>query len=263
MSPDVADDDVLRTEHLAKIRDDSLRFHRKRLIGAVLGELIDDRLSERLGQEFLFGRRRVRQRGQGLLDATDHADFQHVVFIHLGRHRVDVDDFAVFVFVPEVGVVFDHVVPDTDDHIRTIKSAGHVVVGLKSHRTQAVRMRGRHRALGHERGSHGHVELLGESDQLSTGVMTDDTITGHDDRITCGRNDLRRLVDLALRRRWGASALHFQRALFRFHPGYVFGKLYETYAGFLRFRLFECFANHFGNDLGCEDRRAVLRDRFK
>ena len=53
-----------------------------------------------------------------------------------------------------------------------------------------------------------NVELLGEVDQLGAGVMTDHTVSGHDNRVLGGGDDTRGLLDLALWRRRRTRTLH-------------------------------------------------------
>ena len=84
------------------------------------------------------------------------------MLIDLGRCRVDVDDLPILVRMPEVRVVLDHVVPDTDDDVRAVKAARDVVVSLQANGAEAERVRRRDRALRHERRSNRNVQSVDE-----------------------------------------------------------------------------------------------------
>ena len=62
------------------------------------------------------------------------------MLVHFRRQAVHVDDLLVLRRVPEVWVVLDHVVADTDDHVGSIESAGDIVVRLEADGSKTQRV---------------------------------------------------------------------------------------------------------------------------
>ena len=61
---------------------------------------------------------------------ADHASGHDVMLIYFGRGSVDMDNVAVLLLVPQVRVVFHHVIAHTNDYVGPIKATGYVIVRL-------------------------------------------------------------------------------------------------------------------------------------
>ena len=64
---------------------------------------------------------------EAVLDITNDAHRNRVMRIDLGRRMVNVDNLAVTFRVPQVGVIFDQIVADADNHVRLVEAAADVI----------------------------------------------------------------------------------------------------------------------------------------
>ena len=90
MSAHVADDDVLRLEHLTKVPENTLGHHGTRRVIRVLGVLLEYEVPQSAKLRFMLRLRQLRDPPQGLTHVANDTGGQHVVLIHFGRRFVDV-----------------------------------------------------------------------------------------------------------------------------------------------------------------------------
>ena len=134
--PDVGHDDIIELQSFAQIENDALRRHRKRGIVRVRVQFLDDGFTQRPRLRLRLRRRLRRNRVEPGANVADHAAFEHVMLVHFGRAHIDVDDLLSLFLVPQVRVVFDHVVADTNHDVGAIETAGDIIMRLQSDSSQ-------------------------------------------------------------------------------------------------------------------------------
>ena len=241
-------------KRLAQVPDDLLRFDRKALIVGEASHLLHDRAPQRFQRRVVPGPGTEGDAAQRLADVAECPGGDDVARIDLGRERIDVDDGLVAVGVPLLGMVFHHVVADTDHDVGTLESKGHQVAGFQPDGPQRQLVGEREGALGHEGRRHGDAQHLGEAYQRVAGVLADDAVAGHDDRTARCRDNARGFLDLGLGRGRGVRGLHLDRPLIDdLGLGDVLGEVDEAAARFLGLRDLERFAHDLRDDVGLAD----------
>src|SRR5919108_2194299 len=147
MSADIADEDIVVSEHLSQDADHALRFQRKGVVLSLRAELLLDYFSQRAGTP---DRARVAARRAALGnpqqrfgDRTLNTHGHLIGSIHLSWRGIDVHDALVPPCVPACRRVLHEIVTRADDHIGAIEPAGCVVLLLETDgpQTQRVRVR--------------------------------------------------------------------------------------------------------------------------
>ena len=165
------------------------------------------------------------------------------------------NNLPVFGRVPQVGMVLDDIVTDTNDEVGPVKSAGNVVVGLQSDCAQAQVVGTGHDALCHEGCGNRYIKCLGEGDQLFRTTRAYHAIAGHNDWVLGIGNYLGSLHDLGSRRIGWRGKLYMQRLLGGLHLGNVLREIDEACAGLLYLRELKCLANNFRDVFRLQDLR--------
>ena len=107
---DVGDHDVAAVHHRSQVAEHPLRFQRKRRVGLELLPLLQDEPPQPARVVGALARLRpLRDPVEGGRDISQHAHADDVVFVHLGRQQVDVDNHLVPLRVPALRSVLDQV----------------------------------------------------------------------------------------------------------------------------------------------------------
>jgi len=114
-----------------------------------------------------------------------------------------------------------------------------------------------------ERVGHGDLQHLREGDERIGRALADHAVAGEDDRVLRRRDQLGGVFDLRVGSDGRVRRLHGDRLLLDLHLRDVLGEVDEGAARLLGLRDLEGLAHHFRHDLGCDDLRAVLRDRLE
>src|SRR5215216_2768833 len=141
-----------------------------------------------------------------------HTDRDVVVYVHLRREAVDVDDLLVALRVDALRIELLQLVPDGDNRIRRVEAKVHVIVGHEPYRTESDLVFVWEDAFAVECRRHRQRERLRESDERVLRLGACGPVPGKDYGLLCRGENLGGTGDLRGRRILGADYVHGKRS---------------------------------------------------
>ena len=192
-----------------------------------------------------------------MCEIADDLDLDAVMIIDLRGNEVGMHDLLLFVRVPLLGVVLDHVVAEGDHEVGLLhEDRGIVGLGAEADRVDALLGVHVDATLRHERADDANSGLLDETAKLLGGTSADTAVAGEDDGPLCTAYRLPSSIDDLVVGNRAPEPAWLDGLALRLTGGDVLRQLNEAGAGLLSPREPDGFANDLGNVVGVIDGRA-------
>ncbi|CDF04292.1 unknown [Megasphaera elsdenii CAG:570] len=180
---DVGNDDIVLAHDAAAVDEGFLRFDREGHVVGIAFVFIDHLLAD-IQELFRFSQAGgfVHDAFQRVGDVADDFDFGLIVFVDIGRHRVDVDDIGIGQ-VPFSRSIFDDVIADGDDQAGLFQDFRLVVVHRDADSPHGIFIVKGDGAFGHHGIDDGKLQFFSKGRELFGRFAADDAAAGQDDRI--------------------------------------------------------------------------------